>query len=180
VPKCQRRAVAQKGEWRQFTQLGFADGQGQTGIATRHGVGDPVAFGGVEEQHLVCLGDGLVMPKMPHIDAAIRKHQLGGGRALFRARMRGAALAAHVPDRNGRRSQQILNGKLGHGCTSTSTGRRDWRSARRHDARSRSSPRRTGRPPPVRHYNNWGIEMANRIRMPPAIRVMHNVADRDT
>jgi len=61
-PKCQRRAIAQKSTWRHFTQLQFADDQRQTGIATRHRVTDPVAFGGVEKQHLVRLGYGLVIP----------------------------------------------------------------------------------------------------------------------
>ena len=73
-----------KCEWRQFTQLRFTDGQRQTGIAARHGMADPVAFGGVEKQHLVRLGYGLILPNMPHIDAAIRKHQFRGGRELFR------------------------------------------------------------------------------------------------
>ena len=111
LPKRQRRAVAQKRTWRQFTQLRFADDQRQTGVATRHGVADPVTFGGVEEQHLVRFGYGLVMPKMPHIDAAIRKYQLRVGRALFRTLIRAAALAAHVPDRNGRRFQQSIERK---------------------------------------------------------------------
>lgn len=42
-------------------QQRFANGQRQTGIATRHRMADPVAFGCVEKQHLVGLGDSLIL-----------------------------------------------------------------------------------------------------------------------
>src|SRR5437667_634784 len=84
--------------WRQFTQLRFTDGQRQTGIATRHRVAHAVAFAGVEKQSLVRLGDSLIMAKMAHIDAAIWKHYLCGGRAPFVTLVPTAALAAHVSD----------------------------------------------------------------------------------
>jgi hypothetical protein len=114
LSKRQRRAVAQKSAWRQFAQIRFADDQRQTGIATWYGVADPITFGGVEKQRLVRLGDGLVTTQPPHIDAAIRKHQLCVGRALFRALATGTALAVHIPDRYGRSFQQRLNGKFRH------------------------------------------------------------------
>lgn len=84
----------------------FTDDQRKTAIATRHRMTDPVTFGGVEKQDLVCLGDRLIVPNMPHINAAIRKHQLRGGRALLRALVTATAAAHSVPDRNRRRLQQ--------------------------------------------------------------------------
>src|SRR6266480_103787 len=100
MPKCQRRATAQKSTWRHFTQLRFADDQGQAGIATRHGVADPVALGAVEKEHLVCLGYGLVIVPMSNIDAAIWKHQLCGGCALFHGLVPAAPSAVRIPNRN--------------------------------------------------------------------------------
>jgi hypothetical protein len=84
----------------------FTNDQRQTAIATRHRMTDPVTFGGVEKQHLVCLGYRLIVPNMPHINAAVRKHQLRGSRALLRALMTAASAAHCVPDRNRRRLQQ--------------------------------------------------------------------------
>ena len=98
---------------RQFTQLRLVDDQRQTGIATRHGMADPVAFGGVEKQHLIRLGDGLIMAQVAHINAAIRKHQLCG-RALFRTLMRQPPWQYDVSDRNGWRFQQRSSGKFRH------------------------------------------------------------------
>jgi hypothetical protein len=114
LPKCQRRTVAQKSTWREFTQLRFANDQRQTRIATRHGVADPIAFGRVEKQHLVCLGYSLVTPNMPYVDTTIRKHQLRSGRALFHALVPTAALAVRLRNRNRRSFQQRVNGKFRH------------------------------------------------------------------
>ncbi len=74
----------------------------------------PITFAGVEKQHLVCLGYGLVVPNMTHVDAAIRKNKFCRGCPLFRTLVSAPALAAHVPNRNGRRFQQKLNGDFGH------------------------------------------------------------------
>src|SRR5437667_8074425 len=71
-----------------------------------------VAFCGIEKQHLVRLGYGLIMPKMTQIDAAIGKHQFCGGCELFRTLMPAVALAVHVSNRNCRSAQQRFNGKL--------------------------------------------------------------------
>jgi len=103
--------------WLSYRDLAerIADDQHQTGIASRHGMADPVAIARVEEQHLVCLGDGLVTPQVAHIGAPIRKHQLRGARVLFRTRVPEAALAVHVPDCDGRSLQERLNRKLRHG-----------------------------------------------------------------
>ena len=86
-------------------QQRLTDGQRQAGIATRHGMADSVAFGGVEKQHLVGLGYGLILPQMAHIDAAIRKHQFCSRRELFRTLVPAAAPAVHVSNRNCRRVQ---------------------------------------------------------------------------
>ena len=95
-------------------QQRFADDQRQTGIAAGHGVAYPITFASVEKQHLIRLRYRLVTPKMPHIDAAIRKYELRVGRALFRTLVPVTTLAVHVPDRNSRRFQQGSNGKFRH------------------------------------------------------------------
>ena len=74
---------------------------------------DPIAFKGIEKQHLVRFAYGLVMSNMPHIDASVRKHQLRGGRALFGALMAAGTPAVRVPNGNGWRSQQTFNNKFG-------------------------------------------------------------------
>jgi hypothetical protein len=68
-------------------------------------VADPVAFAGVEEQNLIGLGYGLVTRKMADVEAAIRKHQFCGSRALFRTLVTAAATALNIPDDNGLRFQ---------------------------------------------------------------------------
>src|SRR5580700_4135934 len=72
----------------------------------------PITFVGVEKQHLVCLGYGLVVPNMAHVDTAIRKNKFGRGCPLFRTLVPAPALAVDVPNRNGRRFQQKLNGNF--------------------------------------------------------------------
>ena len=66
---------------------------------------DPIPFGGVEKEHLVGLGYGLIFTKMAYIDAAIWKDQFRSGRRLFRTLMPAAAPAVHVSNRNRRRVQ---------------------------------------------------------------------------
>ena len=78
------------------------------------GLAHPITFGGIEKKHLVCLGYGLVVPNMTHVDAAIRKNKFRRGCPLFRTLVSAPALAAHVPNRNRRRFQQKLNGNLRH------------------------------------------------------------------
>ena len=74
---------------------------------------DPVAFKGIEKQHLVRFAYGLVMSNMPHIYASVRKYQLRGGRALFGALMAAGTPAVRVPNYNSWRSQQIFSNKFG-------------------------------------------------------------------
>jgi len=52
------------------------------------------------------------VPKMPYIDAAIRKHQLRGGRTLFSALVTAASPAQRVPNGDGGRVEQRLNDKF--------------------------------------------------------------------
>jgi hypothetical protein len=93
----------------QFLEQCFANDKRQTAIATRHRMTDPVTFGGVEKQHLVCLGYRLMSPNMPHINAAIWEHQLRGSRALLRALATAPAQAQCVLDLNRRSLQQRVN-----------------------------------------------------------------------
>ena len=93
-------------------QQRFADLQRETGIAARHRMAYAIAFVYVEKQDLIRLGYSLVVTKVPHIDASIRKHQLGSGRVLFFALLPVAALATHVAYNNGWGLQQRLNGKF--------------------------------------------------------------------
>src|SRR5947199_10019358 len=78
---------------------------------------DSIAFGGIEKQHLVGFGYCLVMPNMPNIHTAIGKHQLGGGRALFRALMPASTLALCVPNRNWRACKERRKGHFRYGLT---------------------------------------------------------------
>jgi hypothetical protein len=48
-------------------------------------VTNAVAFKSIEKQDLVCFGYSLVKSNVPHVYAAVRKHQLRSSRALFRA-----------------------------------------------------------------------------------------------
>src|ERR1039458_4474069 len=91
----------------------IADNQRQTGVTTRHGMTDAVAFKSIEKQDLVCFGYGLVKSNVPHVYAAVRKHQLSGSRALFGALMAAGTPAVCVPNGNGWRSQQTFNNKFG-------------------------------------------------------------------
>src|SRR5260221_2181511 len=59
---------------------------------------------------------------MPYVDAAVGKHQLRGVRALLGSLFTVAALAVHVPDRDRRSFQQVLNGKFGHACVISARG----------------------------------------------------------
>ena len=54
--------VPQETAGRQFAHLRFADDDGQTGIATRHGMTDPIPLAGIEKQHLVRFRYGLAPP----------------------------------------------------------------------------------------------------------------------
>src|ERR1700679_773897 len=90
----------------------FTDDQRKTAIHTRHRATDPVTFGGVEKQYLVCLGYRMMVPNMTHINAAIGKHQLCGCRALLHALVTTTAQTQCVPDRNRRSVQQRVNGKF--------------------------------------------------------------------
>lgn len=84
---------------------------------------DPIAFGCVKKKDLIPIGNRLVVPKVPHIDAAIRKHHLCGGGAFFVALVPTAPLAAHLIDRNSRSTKQRSNGEFRHRqfrCVNTS------------------------------------------------------------
>ena len=59
---------------------------------------DAVAFAGVEEQHLIRFGNGLIAPEVPYIDPAIGKDEFGCVRALFGARRGATSLTVHIPD----------------------------------------------------------------------------------
>jgi hypothetical protein len=95
-------------------QRSLVDHQHQAGIAALHGVAHPVALGGVEEQHLVRIGDRAVAPDMPHIGAAIGKDELGDACLLLRPLVPAGPGASHVPHGHERRGEQGVNGKLGH------------------------------------------------------------------
>jgi hypothetical protein len=82
-----------------------------------HWMADPIAFSSIEKEHLIRLGNALVLPEVPHRDPTIRKHHLCGGRAFFVALVPPVALAAHVIDRNGRSVQQRVNREFRHRAT---------------------------------------------------------------
>ena len=75
---------------------------------------DPVTFHRIKEEYLVRFSDGLVLSDMPDVDAAIRKHKLGGNGALFWALVSTSSSAVRVPYGNGRRVQERVNVKFRH------------------------------------------------------------------
>jgi len=77
-------------------------------------VADPVAFFGIEKQHLVGFSNRLISAEMPYIHAAIRKHQLRGSGALFRTLVPATAPAISLPDRDRLRFQQGVDGEFGN------------------------------------------------------------------
>ena len=98
---------------------------------------DPIGLAGVEEQHLVRFGDGLVAPHMAHIDAAIGEHELRGARAFLRTLMPAAPAAIDILDADRRRLQQRLDGELGHGLQPR---RMDARTGLKRRGRDRDNP----------------------------------------
>src|SRR5262245_13145894 len=73
---------------------------------------DPVTFIGIEKQHLVSLGDGLLITEMPYVHAPIRKHQLLASGALLRALAPATALTLCLPDRDRLRFEERVDGEL--------------------------------------------------------------------
>ena len=111
--KCQSCLVVEKSKWREFPQQRFGDGERQTRVATGDRVAHTIPFVGVEKEHLVRLGYGLVVPNMTDVDAAVREDKFCRGCPFFGTFVPAPALAAHVADGNGRRLEQKLNGDLG-------------------------------------------------------------------
>ena len=68
------------------------------------------AVRGVEKQHLVGLGDGLVIIEAPYVHSPIREPQLRASGALFRALAPARALAVCLPDGDRLRFQERVDG----------------------------------------------------------------------
>jgi hypothetical protein len=58
---------------------------------------DLVALGGVEEQNVIGIGDGLIATDVPQVNPAIREYQLRDRGAFLGAAMTAFAAAANVP-----------------------------------------------------------------------------------
>jgi hypothetical protein len=86
----------------------------QATIAARNWVTDTVAFGGVEKQHLVRLGDRLLASKMADEHAAIREYQLRGARELLDAQIATSALAIRIRNSYSLRSHERSGDDLCH------------------------------------------------------------------
>src|SRR5262249_55946758 len=114
LPKRKRRAPAQETPRRNLVQKGFADHQRQICVAARNGMADAVALASIEEQHLVGFGNRLIMSNMPHVNAAIGKHEMRIGGVLFVAQMSTTALAIDILDRNGLSLQQRVDREFRH------------------------------------------------------------------
>jgi DNA-binding transcriptional ArsR family regulator len=74
----------------------------------------PIAFGSIEEQHLVRLSDGLVPSQVPRVDAAVRDHKFRSVRAFLVDRVSAAAPATHVSNRDSGRPTMPLAGCQTH------------------------------------------------------------------
>ena len=55
----------------------------------------------VKEQHLVGIGDRLIVPDMPQVNAAIGEYKMCGRDAFFHAAMTARTAAPDVPQRHG-------------------------------------------------------------------------------
>src|SRR4030095_5811333 len=73
-----------------------------------------IPCGGVEKQHLIRFGDGLISSEMADENTAIREHEMGRGGALFVALMRVATLAGHIADLDGVRLEETLRSDFRH------------------------------------------------------------------
>jgi len=110
--KCRGCLIAKKSCGRQFKELLFADCQRQARVSPRDWMANTVAFGSIEEYHLVRFRYRLVAPKMAHVDASIREDEFGSCRILFGALTATTSLAIHVANLDGRRVEQGLSTKF--------------------------------------------------------------------
>src|SRR5262249_7056389 len=82
---------------------------------------DPISFGSVEKQHLICLSDCLVIPKVPHVHSPIRKHEMCVASVFFCAQVPAASLAVNILDLDRLSLQQGVNGEFRHGLAAASS-----------------------------------------------------------
>jgi len=94
--------------------MGIVDGQIQARIAARHRMTDPVTFPGIEEQHLIGLGNCIIAADMAHINAAIGEDQARISCAFLLGPVAAGTTANHVLDREDRRAEESPNLDLFH------------------------------------------------------------------
>jgi len=106
-------AVIQERPGREFAQDGFRQDKRQACIASRYRMTDLIALACVKEKYLVRIGYRLIAADVPHVNAAIGKHEMRGRGAFFCAAMTARAAATDVSQRYGIRIQQMVDFELG-------------------------------------------------------------------
>jgi hypothetical protein len=107
-------ALVQQWSRRQFTQQRFGQSQHQAGVAAGDRMADLIAFAGIEQQHMVRIGDRVVAADMPQVGSAVGEHQMRRRHALLCAAMPARTRAMHVSHRDRTRFEQEVYFKVRH------------------------------------------------------------------
>jgi hypothetical protein len=75
--------IPEKSARRHFAELWFANDKRHAGVAARYRMADAISFLRIEEQYLVPFSHRFVARHIPHIDTAVREHQLRLNGVLF-------------------------------------------------------------------------------------------------
>jgi hypothetical protein len=78
---------------------------------------DAIALIGIEKQHLVGFGDGLIVPNAANVDTAVRENELRAPGALFRTLVFARPPATRIGDRDSARAEQPLGNDFRHPST---------------------------------------------------------------
>jgi hypothetical protein len=112
--EAQWRLTVQQGRRHELAQKRFRKNQHQAGIAPIDRMTDLISLTGVEEQHMIRIGDCLVATDVTDVDPSVRKHQLRFRGTLVRTAMTTRAAAQDVSNRYGIRRQQMVYLKFRH------------------------------------------------------------------
>ncbi len=77
---------------RELEQQRLVDQDRQACVAALYRMADAITLSGIEEQHLIRFGHYVGSPHMPHVDAAIREHEMRTACAFLLA-----SCASHSP-----------------------------------------------------------------------------------
>ena len=110
-----RFAAVQQGLGNEFPQGRFRERERQARIASRHRMTDLITLVRVEQQDMVRIGDALIVPDVPQVDAAIGEYQMRDGDAFLHAAMAARPAAPDIAQRHGLRIQESCHQVFGSG-----------------------------------------------------------------